>query len=91
MAFTSLSLLLPEMTSVCPQRTNGRVAMIAFVGAAAAEAATGKTVLHQAAEAPILVLFTMFLISVASIFPKVAAGVPLAELIESTGTLARSW
>ena len=62
--------------------------MIAFVGAAAAEAATGKTVVDQAADAPILVLFAVFLISVASIFPKFAAGVPLAQLIESTGTHA---
>ena len=74
---------------LCLQRTNGRVAMIAFVGAAAAEAATGKTVLHQAAEAPVLVFFTIFLISVATIFPKFAAGVPLAELINSTGMRSR--
>lgn len=60
--------------------------MIAFVGAAAAEAATGKTVLDQAVEAPILVFVAIVLVSVATIFPKYAAGVPLEKLIEATGT-----
>ena len=65
--------------------------MIAFAGAAAAEAASGKSVVEQAATAPVLVLFAVFLISLASIFPKFASGVPLAKLIDATGMSPVCW
>jgi hypothetical protein len=61
--------------------------MIAFVGAAAAEVTTGKSVLEQAAAAPGSVLTAVFLISLASVFPKFASGVPLAKLIDTAGKL----
>lgn len=67
------------------QRINGRIAMIAFAGAAAAEAASGKSILEQASIAPISVLITVFLISLGSLFPKFAAGVPLSQLTDATG------
>ena len=76
---------LADVGFLCLQRVNGRTAMIAFVGAAAAEAATGKSVLEQAAAAPLSVLIVGFLISIASIFPKYASGVPLARLLDSAG------
>ncbi|EIE20031.1 hypothetical protein COCSUDRAFT_58256 [Coccomyxa subellipsoidea C-169] len=68
-----------------PERINGRIAMIAFAGAAVAEAVSGKSILEQAAVAPISVGLTMFLISLASLFPKYSAGVSLSQLIDATG------
>ena len=65
--------------------------MIAFVGVAAAEAATGKSVLEQAAAAPFSVFTVAFLISIASIFPKYASGVPLARLIDGAGEAHWAW
>lgn len=59
--------------------------MIAFVAAAAAEAASGKSILEQAALAPVSVSIAVFLISLGSVFPKFAAGVPLATLTDATG------
>jgi hypothetical protein len=67
------------------QRINGRIAMIAFAGAAAAEVATGKSVLEQATVAPVFVTFMVFLIVLGSLLPKYAAGVSLARLLEATG------
>ncbi|BDA51398.1 probable low molecular mass early light-inducible protein HV60, chloroplastic [Coccomyxa sp. Obi] len=68
-----------------PERINGRIAMIAFVGAAAAEAASGKSILEQAAVAPVSIAIAVFLISLGSVFPKFAAGVPLATLTNAAG------
>lgn len=59
--------------------------MIAFVAAAAAEAASGKSILEQAASAPVSVAIAVFLISLGSVLPKFAAGVPLATLTDATG------
>lgn len=63
--------------------------MIAFVAAMAAEAASGKSILEQAATAPITVSVAVFLISLGSIFPKLASGVPLVQLTEAMGASAR--
>lgn len=77
--------MVATLLNVWPQRINGRIAMIAFAGAAVAEAVSGKSILEQAAIAPISVGVTMFLISLASLFPKYSAGVSLSQLIDATG------
>jgi len=73
----------------CPldavQRTNGRIAMIAFAGAAAAEVATGKSVLQQAARSPGFIIFMVFLLTVAGFMPKLASGVSLSKLLDAAG------
>lgn len=45
-----------------PELMNGRLAMMGFVAAAAAEIATGETVAQQAAQSPVLVALTLVLI-----------------------------
>ena len=67
------------------QRTNGRIAMIAFVGAAAAEVATGKSVLEQATAAPALIIFMVLLLTLAGFMPKIASGVSLSKLLDAAG------
>ena len=74
---------------ICPlvavQRTNGRLAMIAFAGAAAAEVATGKSILQQAAHSPGFIIFMVVLLTVAGFMPKVASGVSLSKLLDAAG------
>ena len=67
------------------QRTNGRIAMIAFVGAAAAELATGKSILEQAATSPAFVTFMTLLLTAAGFLPKIASGVSLERLLDAAG------
>lgn len=75
----------------CLQRTNGRIAMIAFAGAAAAEVATGKGIVEQAAEHPVLITFMVFLLTVAGFMPKLASGVSLSKLLEASGALETAY
>lgn len=70
------------------QRTNGRIAMIAFAGAAAAEVATGQSILEQAAASPVFITFMVLLLTVAGFMPKLASGVSLSRLIDAAGN---SW
>lgn len=62
--------------------------MIAFAGAAAAEFATGKSIFEQAANSPFFITFMVFLISLGSLLPKYASGVPLVTLLDATGEAA---
>ena len=71
------------------QRTNGRIAMIAFVGAAAAELATGKSVLEQATASPAFITFMTLLLTAAGFMPKIASGVSLSRLLDAAGVLPR--
>ena len=50
-----------------PEVINGRLAMLAFVAAAGAEASTGFTAVQQLAQAPALVGVTAVLFTVASL------------------------
>ena len=75
----------------CLQRTNGRIAMIAFAGAAAAEVATGKGIVEQAAEHPVLITFMVFLLTVAGFMPKLASGVSLSTLLDASGALKTAY
>ena len=59
--------------------------MIAFAGAAAAEVATGKSILEQAAERPVFITFMVSLLTVAGFMPKLASGVSLSKLIDAAG------
>jgi hypothetical protein len=72
------------------QRTNGRIAMIAFVGAAAAEVSTGKSIAEQASASPLFITFMVLLLSVAGFVPKLASGVSLSRLIDAAGMLCRN-
>ena len=62
------------------QRVNGRIAMWGFAAGVAAELGSHESILRQAAGHPFGVTFFMLLISVASIMPKFASGVPIGEL-----------
>ena len=97
-AFITVHLLLDKKAEACSragsaevpkclQRTNGRIAMIAFAGAAAAEVATGKGIVEQAAEHPVLITFMVFLLTVAGFMPKLASGVSLSKLLDASGAL----
>ena len=61
--------------------------MIAFVGAAAAEVATGKSVLEQAATSPAFITFMTLLLTAAGFMPKIASGVSLSRLLDAAGVL----
>jgi Chlorophyll A-B binding protein len=52
-----------------PELVNGRLAMLGFFSALAAELATGEGVLKQASEAPGLVLATFAVFGIASFIP----------------------
>ena len=69
------------------QRTNGRIAMIAFAGAAAAELSTGKSIVEQASASPLFITFMVVLLTVAGFMPKLASGVSLSRLIDAAGML----
>ena len=59
------------------QRVNGRIAMWGFAAGVAAELGSHESIVQQAAGHPFGVTFFMLLISVASIMPKFASGVPI--------------
>ena len=61
--------------------------MIAFVGAAAAEVATGKSVFEQATASPLFITFVTFLLTMAGFMPKIASGVSLSKLLDAAGVL----
>ena len=65
--------------------------MIAFAGAAAAEVATGKGIVEQAAEHPVLITFMVFLLTVAGFMPKLASGVSLSTLLDASGALKTAY
>ena len=64
--------------------------MIAFVGAAAAELATGKSVLEQATASPALITFMTLLLTAAGFMPKIASGVSLSRLLDAAGVVQKS-
>ncbi|KAK9813113.1 hypothetical protein WJX72_009260 [[Myrmecia] bisecta] len=66
-----------------PERTNGRIAMIGFVAAVAAELATKQSVTDQLLKHPVSVLFSMALFSAASVIPKYASGTSLQEITDA--------
>ncbi len=63
--------------------------MIAFVGAAAAELATGKSVLEQATASPALITFMTLLLTAAGFMPKIASGVSLSRLLDAAGVFQK--
>ena len=65
--------------------------MIAFAGAAAAEVATGKGIVEQAAEHPVLITFMVFLLTIAGFMPKLASGVSLSKLLDASGALKTAY
>ena len=64
--------------------------MIAFAGAAAAEVATKKSILEQAAARPVFITFMVFLLTIAGFMPKLASGVSLSKLIDAAGAYTSS-
>lgn len=67
-----------------PERINGRLAMLGFVAAVAAELSSGAPVLQQSQQAAGPVLFTMMMLTGATIIPKFASRVPLSVLLAAT-------
>ena len=53
--------------------------MWGFAAGAAAEVSSHKSILQQAAVNPVGIAFFMLLISVGSLMPKFASGVPIGE------------
>ena len=66
-----------DEVSILWQRVNGRIAMWGFAAGVAAELGRHESIVQQAAGHPFGVTFFMLLISVASIMPKFASGVPI--------------
>lgn len=69
-----------------PERVNGRIAMIGFAGGAVAEFATHKSILEQAAYAPVTVTIAALAIALGSIMPKFVTGVSLQDMYASAET-----
>ena len=57
-----------------PELINGRLAMLAFVSAAAAEVASGESMLRQLADQPTLITLAAVLVAVGSLVPLVSGG-----------------
>jgi len=63
-----------NFNGVAPELVNGRVSMMAFVAAAAAEHATGETVAQQFTDSPAAVLGFVGLIALATFAPQLRGG-----------------
>ena len=65
------------------QRTNGRIAMWAFLICSIQEFFSGQTVTQQAVAHPVSATFLGIILSIASLAPKFVSGVALGELHEA--------
>lgn len=63
-----------------PERVNGRIAMVSFVGIALTELSTHDTVLEQLSANWGSALFLSVLLALGTIMPKFISGMPLREL-----------
>jgi len=57
-----------------PELINGRLAMLAFVAAAAAEVSSGESMLRQLADQPTLIVLSAVLVAVGSLVPLTGGG-----------------
>lgn len=67
------------------QRVNGRIAMWGFAAGVAAELSSHESIVEQATSNPIGICFFMLLLSIGSIMPKFASGVPIGALHMTCG------